>query len=332
LNLPEPVTDLTAVRVDNRVTLSWTMPRRTTDRLLLKGTQPVHICRRTGDGPCIGIADLGYPAEKPAKYDDLLPGNLTTGEAQLLTYLIEVKSRHGRSAGDSNPSYSASGAAPQALTGFRGTVQADGVLLEWGPVGLVGTDQRVSIHRTLLSEQREKAESKSEPFGSQPLIKEQALVVRMPPDKDTGKTLDADAAFDQRYSYRISRTSTVSLGGKSVTVEGPASQTIVVDTRDVFPPRPPSGLSGVAVPGEGAIDLSWAPNTEPDLMGYAVYRSDGGRAPQRISGNEPLDSPAFRDLTAQPGREYTYFVTAIDRDGNESGHSTEAKETLSPKP
>jgi hypothetical protein len=281
----------------------------------------------------MGVADVSFPPEKPAKYDDLLPANLTTGGAQLLIYLVEVKSRHGRSAGESNPAYSGSGPAPQALAGLRGIVRADGVLLEWQPVTLTGDDQKVDIHRTLLSGQSvNKPENKSPSFGSQPLVKEQALVVRMPSGQDTGRTLDADAAFDQRYSYRISRASTVSLGGKSVTVEGPASQEIVVDTKDVFPPRPPSGLTGVAVTEEGVIDLSWTPNTEPDLAGYAIYRSEAGQGPQRISGPKPLDSPAYRDLTARPGREYTYFVTAIDRDSNESAPSVEARETLPPKP
>ncbi len=332
LNLPEPVTDLTASRIGNSVTLKWTMPRRTTDKLLLKGPQPVHVCRKIGDGPCQSVADVSFPPEKPATYDDKLPANLTNSEPQLLTYLIDVNSRHGRSAGDSNPAYTASGAAPAPITGFHGAIQADGVLLQWQSVALTGEDQKISIHRNLLSvPDTAKPENKS-PFGSSPtLVKEQTLVVRMPSGRDTGKALDSDAAFDQRYSYRISRISTASLGGKSVTVEGDPSSEIVVGTKDIFPPRPPSGLAGIAVPEESAIDLSWVPDTESDLAGYAVYRSEGGQPAQRISGQKPLDAPAFHDSALQPGRAYTYFVTAIDRDGNESGHSTETTETLPPK-
>ena len=150
---------------------------------------------------------------------------------------------------------------------------------------------------------------------------------------DPGKALDPDAAFDERYSYRISRVTTVSIGGKSIDIAGPSSAEILVNTKDIFPPSAPTGLAAVAAPDEGAIDLSWAPNTETDLAGYAVYRSELGGEPVRISPpGKPIDSPAFRDATARPGHEYTYTVTAIDRDGNESVRSAEVKETLPPKP
>ena len=162
-------------------------------------------------------------------------------------------------------------------------------------------------------------------------MKEQTLVVHLPSGSDPGKVLDPDAAFDQRYSYRISRASTVTVVGKSINIEGPSSAEIIVDTKDVFPPAVPSGLAAVAAPDEGAIDLSWAPNTEPDLAGYAVYRSEAGE-PTRISPSVALDTPTFRDSTAQPGHEYAYSVTAIDRDGNQSARSPEVKESLPAKP
>src|SRR5271170_7419203 len=96
LKLPVPVADLTASRVADHVTLKWTMPKRTTDKLLLTGVQPVHICRRIGDGPCQVVEGPSYPPEKPASYDDHLPGDLVAGVPQLLAYSIEVLSPHGR--------------------------------------------------------------------------------------------------------------------------------------------------------------------------------------------------------------------------------------------
>ncbi len=123
------------------------------------------------------------------------------------------------------------------------------------------------------------------------------------------------------------------MAGKSIDIAGPSSAEILVDTKDVFPPVAPAGLAAVAAPDEGAIDLSWAPNTETDLAGYAVYRSEPGGEPARISpAGKPIDSPAFRDTTARPGRQYIYSVTAIDRNGNESPRSTQVNETLPPKP
>jgi len=338
LKLPTPVSDLAASRVGDRVTLIWTMPRRTTDKLPLKGQQPVQICRRTDEGACLIVGTASYEMGKPASYDDKLPADLTGGSPALLAYSVDVLSLRGRSAGASNIAYTSAGSAPPAFIHAGGVITGGGVVLEWQPASLTGTDHKVSIERTLLSvpapANSEAKPASQSPFGgiSQSLVKDQTLVVRLPPGPDPGKALDPDAAFDQRYSYRISRVTTVSLGGKSIDIAGPSSAEILVDTKDTFPPAAPTGLAAVAAPDEGAIDLSWAPNTETDLAGYAVYRSEPGGEPARVSpAGKPIDSPAFRDATARPGVAYTYTVTAIDRDGNESARSAEVKETLPPK-
>jgi len=339
LQLPTPVTDLTVSRVGDRVTLAWTMPRRTTDKLPLKGLQSVQVCRRTGDGPCLTVGTASFEPGKPASYEDKLPADLTGGSPQLLAYSIDVLSLHGRSAGASNIAYTSAGSGPPAFIHASGEVTANGVVLQWQPDSLPGTEHKVNIERTLLSVHNP-AKSEAKPDNKSPLgatgpslVKQQTLVVRLPPGADPGKVLDPDAAFDQRYSYRISRVTTVTVGGKSIDIEGPSSAEIVVDTRDIFPPSVPTGLAAVAAPDEGAIDLSWAPDTETDLAGYAIYRRETAGEAVRISPpDKPIDTPAFRDSTAQPGHEYAYSVTAIDRNGNQSQRSAEVKETLPPKP
>jgi hypothetical protein len=342
LQLPTPVSDLTASRVGDRVTLTWTMPRRTTDKLPLKGLQPVQVCRRTAERACLIVGTVSFEIGKPASYDDKLPADLTSGSPQLLAYSIDVLSQHGRSAGASNIAYTAAGSAPPAFLHATGEITAKGVVLEWQPASLPGTDHKINIERTLLPPPAPpKSEAKPalrSPFGAgQPPAKQQTLVVRLPPGPDPGKSLDPDAAFDQRYSYRISRVTSVNIGAESIDISGPSSAEILIDTKDVFPPVAPTGLAAVAAPDEGAIDLSWASSTEADLAGYAVYRSESSGQPARISAAmsstaKPIDSPAFRDATAQPGHTYAYSVTAIDRDGNESPHSGEVQETLPPKP
>ncbi len=220
LQLPTPVSDLAAARVGDRVTLTWTMPRRTTDKLPLKGLQPVQICRRTGESACLTVGTVSYEIGKPASYDDTLPADLTGGSPQLLSYSIDVLSLHGRSAGASNIAYAAAGSAPPAFIDASAAITGSGVVLQWEPASLPGTEHKVDIERTLLSMT---ASTKSEarpvphsPFGSpgQPAAKVQTLVVRLPPGPDPGKSLDPDAAFDQRYSYRISRVTTVNIGRK----------------------------------------------------------------------------------------------------------------------
>ena len=95
----------------------------------------------------------------------------------------------------------------------------------------------------------------------------------------------------------------------------------------MFPPATPSGLQAVfSGPGQKPfIDLIWAPNTDPDLAGYNVYRHVPGTQPAKINA-ELIKAPAFRDSTVIPGNQYSYSVSAVDVGGNESPHSEEASE------
>jgi hypothetical protein len=337
LQLPAPVTDLTASRTGNRVALTWTMPRKTTDKLLLKGPQSVHICRKSAESAsCAVVADRSFAPEKAATYEDPLPVGLSTGVPGPLFYSVQVVNSHGRSAGDSNLALTAAGPAPVAFADAHAQITADGVLLQWQAVPLIGDANKVDIDRTLLSTPspaRQDYEKKKPITGSSgQLVKQQTLTVRLPADQDPGKALDPDAAFDQRYGYRISRVATITVAGKPIEIRGESSPELVVDTKDTFPPQPPTGLAAVADPEAGAIDLSWVPNAEADLAGYAAYRREGDGSPKRLTPTGSLlDTPQFRDLTARPGVAYLYSVTAIDRDGNESHPSSEAKETIPAK-
>ena len=109
-----------------------------------------------------------------------------------------------------------------------------------------------------------------------------------------------------------------------------AGKPVKVAVLDVFPPDVPTGLAAVASGAEAgnkaSIDLSWQPNTEADLAGYAVYRREALGAWQRIS-KELIQGPAYRDLDVEPGHRYSYAVTVLDQGGHESARSVEAEET-----
>jgi len=84
---------------------------------------------------------------------------------------------------------------------------------------------------------------------------------------------------------------------------------------DVFPPKAPSGL--MVVFAEGRINLLWDANFESDFAGYNVYRSEDGISFTKIN-DVPLKSPTYRDEKTEPGKKYSYRVTALDAIGNES--------------
>lgn len=327
LNLPDPVTDLAAVRAGNQVALSWTMPLRNTDKLILKGKVAVRVCRAVPPAPCTAVANLSVAPGTNASYTDRLPADLAAGEARPLTYTVELRNARGRSAGVSNAAEVLAGTAPDAVTELSAEVRKHGVVLHWRTEpGAKSGEDAIRLHRTLLS--APPSREHAGPLAPAPEAKEQSLLVA----QDAGEAIDHSARFDRTYEYRAQRVTRVTIAGRTLDLAGPESQPVRVDVRDVFPPTTPRGLEAVANPagaGVGAsVDLNWQPVTDEDLAGYVVYRHEAEAAWTRISGPQPLVAPAFHDADVQPGHTYRYAVSAVDRLGHESTRSNEAEETV----
>ena len=80
-------------------------------------------------------------------------------------------------------------------------------------------------------------------------------------------------------------------------------------------------IAGIAQ--AATINVSWNPNTEPDLAGYKLYH---GTASGQYG--EPVDvgnvTGHVMEITPQHGATYYFALTAYDTSGNESGYSAEA--------
>ena len=72
LELPEPVTDLTALRTGDQVALTWTMPKRDTSKVMLKGDVTARVCRREANAACATIATLQFAPGANATINDAL--------------------------------------------------------------------------------------------------------------------------------------------------------------------------------------------------------------------------------------------------------------------
>jgi hypothetical protein len=184
--------------------------------------------------------------------------------------------------------------------------------------------------------------------------REQVLLVKANARAGLQQALDRTAVFGETYRYRVARQEELDLDGHKVMTWGPPSPPVTVEVKDVFPPAVPADLAAVADAAAHAIDLSWTPGTTPnttpdatpdttpdagtdaqsDLAGYIVYRRTVGASgsaglPQQISPpGAPVETPAFRDSSAQPGARYAYSVSAVDVRGNQSQRSAEAEESL----
>lgn len=337
LKLPNPATDLAAVRSGDEVQLKWTMPKRSTDKLVLTGRQRTVILRTLQSGVTQTVAELLFDPAIATSFTDKLPPDLVSGPLRQLTYVVKFENHALQSAGGSNAAYAAAGAALAPLTGLTATTEPRGVLLHWiavpGEQAESATEPLIRIHRRLVAPAPTPTPKKDGMLKQESNnVDEQVLILRPPANPSNppslGSALDTSALFDRKYRYVAERVLVATFGTRSVEVAGLASSPVDVDTRDVFPPESPVGLAAIAVPDQNAIDLSWTTNMEPDLAGYAVYRREAQGAWARISPEALVLAPEFRDIAIAHSHSYSYAVTAIDHNGNESERSTMVEETL----
>src|ERR1700758_2024188 len=125
LNLPDPVSDLAAARAGNHVTLTWTTPKKNTDKLVMKDDVSVWICRNEPTGTCedAGGGRLLLAPGAQGTFTETLPAKLASGAPRTLSYYVELKNRNGRSAGLSNGAVVLAGAPPAPLTGMSAEVR-----------------------------------------------------------------------------------------------------------------------------------------------------------------------------------------------------------------
>ena len=104
--------------------------------------------------------------------------------------------------------------------------------------------------------------------------------------------------------------------------------------QDLVAPEVPQGLSAQLLEGDGGdVSLRWSVNsTDPDLIGYVVYRSDRPEGGFRCITEEPVRTNAFVDRDAPRGGECFYRVAARDAARNESGLSPRISVRTLPAP
>lgn len=362
LKLPDTVSGLTASRMGGDVTLHWTTPSRTTDKLLIKGPITAEICRdlsgqaqpagaarrvaRTagktpGMTPCSTVARvLVTPGDSQAV--DTLPASLELQPVRLLAYRVQLLNSAGRTAGPSPAVFAASGPAPPPVQAMHGTATKNGVVLEWKPED--GSPDAIEFDRATIDapaglgaapiSDRKSVLSDGPKSSSQSRLRAGAVDTATGPVNAAGTT-DRTAQIGHTYRYSAYRVRTVVQGGHTLEVRSVPSPAVTVAMLEVFPPEVPATL--VAVPGfagqqgeKPAIDLSWDPVIEPRMAGYRVYRRNVAGADantwQRL-GDDLVPVAAYRDLAVTVGRKYAYRVTAVNEAGIESAQSGEVIET-----
>lgn len=341
LNLPVQVRDLTATRTGERIRLTWTMPTRNTDKLLLKGKVQVRVCRKLPNAQtCEPVGKLEKDPGEKVDVGQELPEELATGMPRPLTYLVELLNKNGKSAGMSNAAVVPAGEAPASVQGLDAQIQKVGVVLHWNAALDGPQASAIRLQRKLISPaaaptapSTSGGKGTADALASSAEPAEQNLLVEVKDRAQVG-AIDKDIHFGQTYEYRAQRILRVNVAGAEMELDGPFSPPVTVEAKDVFPPAAPKGLAAVSVAATNAtpagVDLDWDPNTEADLAGYVVYRREGGGDGdwERVSPTIPVVGPGYHDAHVQPGHTYEYSVTAVDQSGHESLRSDPAKEAV----
>lgn len=340
LELPKPPTDVRASRKGNRVTLTWTVPVRTTDRQSVRYLGSTKICRSVGEavkdceipvGRVEAPAGFGRASESSGKklvatFIDTLTSAMERGhETEFATYAVEVLNTAARGAGISNQVRVPLTPTLPPFGHFSAQPVNPGVMLSWACPELADGHNHVRylfrIYRRLETGANETKIADVESTRC-------ALAVSA--EQGATSFLDQTFEWENTYLYRATVVSVVEAEGRvAAEVEGDDTPEVKIFAHDVFPPAVPAGLQAVfSGPGQAAfIDLVWSPVADADLDGYNIYRHEEGQAVIKVN-SELVKTPAFRDSQVTSGKTYFYSVSAVDERGNESSRSEEAKEDV----
>jgi hypothetical protein len=357
LELPKAPSDLRAVRKGEKVTLTWTVPARTTDRQMVRYLGKTRVCRSVdaalvscGDAvgevaPPADFAATNKSATKKltASFTDTLPSSIEQANPMgFASYAVEVLNATGRGAGISNVARVPLVPTLPPFGGFTAQATGQGVLISWQCHPASGRKTGVKylfrIYRRPESGQgatriaeMDATECAAGPGGLVPLPGQASGAAASAPNESNTiitSFLDQSFEWEKTYFYRGAVVSVVEVAGKpAAEVEGDDTPEVKLWAHDVFPPAVPSGVQAVfsGVGQEAFIDLIWAPVTDADLDGYNVYRREENGVAVKVNDG-PVKTPGYRDQRVVSGKTYFYSVSAVDVRGNESGRSEEAGE------
>jgi antitoxin (DNA-binding transcriptional repressor) of toxin-antitoxin stability system len=303
------------------------MPTKTTEGRNIWRVGLTEICRATES-----LKECGTPVAKlsPARasenaksgtdtqsYTDTISSHSTGGADSKIVYAVNVANSYGRSAGLSNRAEVPAAPTLAPPQDFRALLSGEGVRLAWIPAS--EAPETADLRFVYRIYRRAAGTNVQVVAGEVPVSAEAAP-----------SFLDSSIEWEKTYNYHATVATLIKQSqGTEQQVEGDDTPEVTIVAHDVFPPAIPSGLeAGFSGPGQKPfIDLVWTPDTDADLAGYNVYRSEN--ASESIKVNTDLvRSPAFRDTAVVPGHEYTYSISAVDARGNESAHSRPATEKV----
>lgn len=339
--IPAPVGNLSALQSGEGVQLTFTVPDKTVSGDRLPQRPAIEILRgsvKSGGSPDDKSFHVVYtiPAALLDTYvsgdhlrftDPLAPQLLQSSAGQTLAYRVRARVSRKRASPDSNTATLTVYPVPERVPALQATVTQSAVALAWPAPTQTSSGaplESISGYHVYRGEiDPASAETASSDLSQAKWISPLALLAPSPANNYHDTLFD----FGKTYVYVV-RTVIIAAGKP---LESGDSAPAIVTPRDSFPPAAPQNLAAAITPlpdGSRAVDLSWSINLETDLAGYRVYRSEQQGTPGQLLTTDLLPTPAYRDMSVQPGTRYWYTVTAVDRAGNESPPSPPAAADL----
>lgn len=334
--VPVPVSDLSAHQVGDSIILNFTLPATSTDLQPLIEVPSVDVYR---NAPQTAVPGANSPAKNKSteqlvdtvpsamigQYrrngriefpDKLNASDLAAGGGVDLTYTVRTRVSRAASA-DSNAATVRVYPPPAIVQNLRITPTEAALVLEWSAPQ--SASENGGAKPTVFHIYR----AEVDPTTAQAAVLNPSQAKLTGPEEmlaQTAATEYRDMSFQFGHTYLYKIRAAEQLG--TTTIESADSAPAVLTAKDVFPPSAPRDLEAVTVATTketpASVELTWTINTEPDLVGYNVYRSEIPETPGQKLNSELLLVPTFRDISVVPGKGYYYRVGAVDGSGNES--------------
>ncbi len=317
--VPAPISDLAAHRVDDRVTLTLTIPAANTDGSTPAAVSRVEIYAATttaaepAPAPAalvtaerllatITVRDPASPAAPAAAAATTKP-EPQPGERATFIERLDTVIAHGATARH----YVAIPVAG-AGAGRRGTptdvvtVPVGAAALPAAPGALAATHSETEVVVTW------EAGAPGQTFrvlGSGPQAEPTKAAV-LTPVPLAATRFAQPVEFGRERCFVVRALSTTG----PVTLEGPPTPPVCVTPVDRFPPAGPANLQ--AIQEGAAISLLWTGVTAPDLAGYIILRGEGADENMQPLVTAPVRETTYRDEVVRQGVTYVYAVYAQD--------------------
>jgi hypothetical protein len=337
LRFSERTSELTAVQRGNRILLTWPAPSLVQDqasRSYIARAEVYRLTERRDEEPVLDIDDYEEMAEAVGildraeieaqiksygrlQFSDVIdlsqPGQLANTRVR---YAVRYFNKRGQSAAFSNTvALEPAPAIAQPPSGLSLAAQAqDAITISWSaPAANVDGSAPASVVGYNVYRRTARQASLRGPVNSEPLAEP--------------RFVDRDFQYKLDYVYVVRALSQ----GSDGLIESADSEPLAFTPIDTFAPAAPDPVSIASA--NGVISLFWPNNSERDVVGYNIYRSDAAEAADKDwskLNKQPHEPVTYRDESVTLDRKYFYRVTAIDRFNNESKPSRVVSETAYP--